>query len=358
MAAEAAQAKREAVLQIAAQQRISFEAKSFKGPSYKAFAAFLAHDDRAPYDNVEYRLLTIEGQGHAMMEGVLSKFSRNVAGQVRHRAELRNVVREAFGESTGDTSAKELAEAWGQSADMLRTRFNEAGGAIGKIDKWGLPQTHNMERVRAASYEEWRDFIAPLLDRAKMLDPGTGLPMTAQGLELALNSAYQKIRSDGWIDRKPGTFAGSSKVAGRHADSRFLVFKDADSWLEYSKKFGRPLSKMGESLDPDGVILDAMTGHISSMSRDTALMEILGPNPTATVRWMTDTMKRDEALSSDKTMKGIQSAVKGAGWVDTLYNEIAGRNKQPGLWPRSLRPSTSRAIFRSPPNWALLPSPL
>jgi hypothetical protein len=337
LGAEAAQAKRQAMLQVSAQQRISLEAKSFDGPSEKAMAAFIAADDRAPYDNVEYRLLAVEGQAHAMVDGILHDFSRNLAGKVRNKAELHNLVREAFGEKTGDQAASELAQAWGRTADMLRNRFNAAGGAIGKIENWGLPQTHNMETVRSVPFNEWRDYIAPRLDRAKMLDPATSMPMTPQGLEMALRSVYEKVRSDGWTDRTPGGQFGIGKVANRHADSRFLVFKDADSWMEYGRKFGRPVSRMGEALDPDGFIFDAMMGHISSMSRDIALTEVLGPNPAASIRWMIDTMKRDAAVSTDQTMGSIHRAQSGANKVQSLFNEVAGRQQSPeyGLLARA-----------------------
>jgi hypothetical protein len=83
-----------------------------------------------------------------------------------------------------------------------------------------------------------------LLDRGNMVDQETGLPMTPQRLELALRSVYDTIISDGWNERTPGAFTGKGKLANRHADARFLLFKDADSWLAYSQRFGRPLSSL------------------------------------------------------------------------------------------------------------------
>src|SRR5206468_6796225 len=110
---------------------------------------------------------------------------------------------------SGNASAKTLAKAWLETAESLRLRFNENGGAIGKMDRWGMPQVHNMLAVRAVPFETWRDFLMGddtregLLDRGRMIDQETGLPMSPQRLELALRSVYDTIISDGWNDRTP-----------------------------------------------------------------------------------------------------------------------------------------------------------
>ena len=95
--AEALHRKRQAALQIKAQQGIAADVRKFKGdsPSAAATALFTA-DARAPYANVERIADMIEGQAHSMMNGLLERFSRNIVGQVRDPATLRNVVRESF----------------------------------------------------------------------------------------------------------------------------------------------------------------------------------------------------------------------------------------------------------------------
>jgi hypothetical protein len=120
-------------------------------------------------------------------------------GNVRATAELEDIVRELFKPgSTGNANARELAEAWGKAAEYLRARYNEAGGQIGKLDNWGLPQSHASSLVRAAGFNEWRNFILPLLDRGRMIDRTTGEPFTDQALELVLRDTFEKIRTDGW----------------------------------------------------------------------------------------------------------------------------------------------------------------
>jgi hypothetical protein len=328
---EAALKRRQTVLQLRAQQKIAADLKRFKldRPGLAA-EALLAGDDRAPYRNVEFMEKAIANQHFAMMNELVHRFSRDAFGRVRDVATLNDVLKEAFGETSGNATAKVLAKAWLETAESLRLQFNERGGAIGKLDKWGMPQVHNMLAVRASSFEEWRDFLMGddtregLLDRGNMVDQETGLPMTPQRLELALRSVYDTIISDGWNDRNPGSFTGAGKLANRHANARFLLFKDADSWLQYSQRYGRPLSKLSQSFDPGSAIFDAMISHIHGMSRDIALMERLGPNPKATIRWLSDSIQKEAHLPKYSGDKRIKQANASSVRLDNLFNELTG----------------------------------
>ena len=310
--AEAFQRKRQAVMQIAAQRTAQKNMERYDGPIGDAAMALLDQDGKAPYSNVEARRKAILGRSHAMMEGVLARHRRRVTGQVRDKAGLKDLVREAFGESTGNLSAKEMADAWARTAEMLRQRFNAAGGAIGKLEKWGMPQTHNSVLVRKAGYVAWKDFIEPRLDLSKMMDD-TGQPITQDAMDATLRHVFDTVRTEGWSNRTPGS-AGGKKLANRRADSRFLVFKDADSWLEYQEAFG--------SATP----FDAMMGHISGMSRDIATMEVLGPNPTATMRWLKDVVERDAAMGDGGGVDGAASATKR---MQEIFDTISGTAQTP-----------------------------
>lgn len=310
--AEAFQRKRQAVMQIAAQRSAIKNMERYDGSIGEAAMALLDQDGKAPYSNVEARRNAIIGRAHAMMEGVLARHRRRVTGQVRDKAGLKDIVREAFGESTDNLAAKELADAWSRTAEMLRQRFNAAGGAIGKLEKWGMPQTHNSVRVRKAGYVAWKDFIEPRLDLSKMMDEN-GQPLTPQMLEATLRHVFETVRTEGWSNRIPGT-AGGKKLGNRRADSRFLIFRDADSWLEYQEAFGAATP------------FDAMMGHISGMSRDIAMMEILGTNPPATMRWLKDVVEKDAALGDGE---GIEAASSSVMRMQEMYDTISGSAATP-----------------------------
>lgn len=289
------------------------------GPlSPKGATALFDRDGRAGHnDNVDARRLAIKGRVHGMMDELLYTFRTTITGRLRNRTELEDVVRELFKRgSTGNASAGELAEAWSKGAEYLRARFNEAGGQIGKLDDWGLPHAHDSRAVRAAGYTKWRASILDKLDRGRMIDNRTGQPFTDEAFELALRDVFETIRTDGWSNIQPGA-AGGKMLANQKAAHRFLHFKDADAWLAYNREFG------GDNA------MSAMMGHVESMSRDIALMEILGPNPAATVRWLKDKLQKDAALIGDDAGEAQGRAFKGAEQVQRLYDEITGALRRP-----------------------------
>lgn len=309
-------------LTISSRQRIERDMRLFGGgsgdgpPDPRAGPAFLASSDRAPYSNVDGRRQAIRARAHAMMDRILSEHSTNVAGQVRNPAQLADIVRELFGEDSGNLAAREMADAWTRTAEMLRRRFNAAGGDIGKLDRWALPQSHRSDLVRAAGYEAWRAEILPRLDRSRMIDQRTGLPFSDEGLELALRDVFEGIRSESWDTRTPGGI-GQAALANRRSDSRFLVFKTADDWMAYSERFGA------------GNAYDAMMHHIDGMALDTAMMEILGPNPAATVQWLKDSLVKAGQMDGAPGTTAIDDAKAAGDKIDQLWNELTGEARRP-----------------------------
>lgn len=302
---------------------------------------------------VDLRRRAIEGRAFALIDGILAAHRRTMAGKLRNPAQMDNIVRELFGVDTGDVSAKELADAWRQAGEMLRRRFNAAGGDIGKLEGWGLPQAHNSTLVRRAGWEAWRDAVLPNLDRARMIDEATGKPFDDEGLEAVLRDVYETIRTDGWAKRTPGATAGAKMMANRRAEHRFLHFRDADAWLAYQARFGH------------GSAFDAMMGHIRGMARDIAAMEKLGPNPEATVRWLAEGIDkqghlrdgpvhpsriqklRAKAGGGDPGAAAIDEGGAAAHKLNLLWDEYTGSLLRPVNRNLALAGGTYRAIAAS-----------
>jgi hypothetical protein len=312
------QARAGRLLSLNRQQAIIDNARRFRGwkdgdpIDPRALTAHLAWDPRAPYANVEYVEREIRQSALGMMYGILAKHRADLLGRLRNQDDLTDLVRELHGRDTGNLGAKELADSWRRTSEYLRARFNAAGGAIGKLEDWGLPQSHDPLRVGAVSREQWIDELidGDMLDRARMIDRDTLQPMDDDALRELLSDAYDTIVSDGWIGRQPGANQGRSMIANRHGERRVLHFRDADAWIAYNERYGRATP------------WDAMMGHVGLMARDTALIEVLGPNPAATVRWMKDLATKDAHEKGGRA--AIRAAEKGTDKIDGLWRVLTG----------------------------------
>lgn len=316
---ELAEKKRRELLKIKTWQRIDKNLKEYKNARgeydpAKAMLAILDRDEFANYSNLEARRKAVLGSLHSKMTDVLSSFRRNIAGGLRSKALLNDVVREVFGEDTGNVSAKELATAWSETAEFARMRFNKAGGAVPKRADWGMPQTHDSVKIRKMPYKKWRDFIAPKLDLDKMIDEVSGLPFSQvpEKLELALREVYETIKTEGWNKIKPSGQALGKTLAGRHADHRFLSFRSADDFLAYQKELGT------------NDTFSTMMGHLDVMARDIASLEILGPNPHSTMRFMEQTVRKWGA-ETDNMSKAERAVYK----AQNMYGIFSGGNNVP-----------------------------
>ena len=318
---QALERKRRKLLQVQNWQKLKVNLEGYRNlrgerDIGRAAEALFDTDGLSKYSSVVQREAAVERSATRKLYNVLATFRRNLVGETRNKADLKNMIREVFERgSTGDASAREMAEAWAEASDYLRKRFNAAGGRIPKRKDWGLPQVHDTLAVRKATFQEWRDFIQPRLDSAKMIDEVTGLPFTPDRMELALHNVYETIRTDGMNKLIPGSVGQGKSVANRNLDHRFLVFKNADNWMQYQEKFGNSNS------------FDTMFAHIKVMAKDIAMMEVLGPNPKATVTFLKQTIQKEAGMKADEAAEN--AARKSSARLDSLYLAVTGANNAP-----------------------------
>lgn len=321
---EALEAKRQALLQLLTQSTILKNIDGFRNSRGRrddglAAITLFDRDDRADFSNLHIRREEVRGRAHARMVSVLSAFRRDLAGRGRQRARQDNMVREVFGQGTDDASAREMAQAWTGTAEWLRQRFNRAGGRIPKRKDWGLPQAHDSLAVRKVSFDEWRNEVLPRLDLAKMLDERTGKGFTPESIETVLREVKEAMDTDGMSKIIPSGNSGGRKLANRRLDHRFLVFKSADDWLAYHNRFGQG--------DP----FDVMMSHIDGMARDIAALEILGPNPAATVRWLGQVLRQRASRADAKagSKAATNKARRATFQVEQIYGHFMGTLNSP-----------------------------
>ena len=270
---------------------------------------------------------SVKGQYQAIMASFQAKMAslmdtfEEVSGLgLRNRALLDNLVDEAFGEDTGDAAAKALAKAWAETHEYARTKFNAAGGAIGKLENWGMPQTHDTLAVRAAGRDEWVDATLPLLARGRMIDRATDLPFTDKRLRVVLGEVWDTLVSHGAVDREPGESLGQGKLANQRQDHRFLIFDGAKAWRAYQGRFGAG--------DPYA----AMMRHLDGMARDIARMHVLGPNPDHQFEWLARAALRDaevEQAGGAPAQRGLKQATGDVDSARRMYGLFTGELASP-----------------------------
>jgi len=232
-------------------------------------------------------------------------------GFFQDRGKLIDLVKEMRGEATGNAIAARGARAFADVAEEARQVFNAAGGDVGRLDDWGMPQHHSQEKVAAAGKDTWIDKIMPRLDRNRYIDE-FGMPYDDPRMREFLSKAWDTIATNGHANTKPGGMNGIGKRANRHGEERQIHFKDADSVIEYWNEFG------------DRTVVEILADHVETMARDIAFIEHFGPNPDITYRTLRDQALTKATLADPTQTPTLEGrAVK----LDILYDYSAGRVK-------------------------------
>jgi hypothetical protein len=224
---------------------------------------------------------------------------------------VQKIVRERFNDNTGDPLAKKISDKMGEVFEGMRQRFNRSGGDVGKLDDWGLPQTHDLQKIVKAGKEAWVKKAEGLINTEKYVHED-GSYYSQQEIRSLLEYSFDTLTSNGANKTEIGrqSFGGNSKVTSRHSESRVLHFKDADAWLEYQADFG-------------GMpFVDLVEAHINGLSKDIALVENLGSNPKSAMRILMD------AAEQKDWQKGIDASTTGKSRkrAQTMFDEFMGAN--------------------------------
>ncbi len=240
--------------------------KGSKGVALARAAASVIEDDPR-FKGVSYssRKDNYRGQLYAIFGDVLEKIGKGAFGRQKGTAHLPNIIREVFGEDTGDASAKEFSRAWLKVSDLMPDLVNNAGGSMRRLDRY-IPQSQNAARMLNRK-AEWIDDHMNGLDWGRMRWPDGTLIETADR-EAMLGKVYDTLSTDGAIKIDETAFRGNGRAVGNSLNQhRFLHYKDAASWLNVHEKYG------------DGSVFDVFVRHVESMAHRIALIDTFGPNP-------------------------------------------------------------------------------
>ncbi|HHL5027153.1 TPA: hypothetical protein ACQ8BR_000992 [Klebsiella pneumoniae] len=312
---EAALKRRRVALTIAARQRLDAFIKTYQGKDGKLEAL---NRTIAFHADGKSNFLSVESRGKATRDYALSQIQEAfeaVDPRFFHlfedEASVRDLVYEMRGQDTGNVRAKKGAKAWAGVTELLRQRFNDAGGDIGYLENWGIPQHHSMEKVGRVSQDKWISDVIGKLDR-KYYIKDDGQLMSDAELKIFLGEAYNTIATGGLNKLSDTGMRISGARSNRGNASRQIHFKDADSYLEYQREYG------------DRSLWEVMVGHLEGISKDIALVETYGPNPDHVFRSILDEVTAEQATANPERTGRIKRL---ANSTENLYNFIAGKTQ-------------------------------
>lgn len=306
LAVQAALVKKHAALSVIAKDRTVRHVEGLigRGLSYRKAVLALFEGSTKGVEGARHSIaatkLAYEGR---YVGGMMARIVREVPhaeGMLRDREFLDDVVREMMQPgSTRNADAAKVGVAFAESAEVSRVDLNNLGANIGKLDGWAGAQIHDADKIGRLAPEAWIDALMPKLDLAR-----TFPDLDEAGARKALGNVWENIvfqRERGDSPDPAGTgFHGPVNVARALERHRVLHFKTPDDWLAYSRDFG------------SGHIFDGMLGHQSRAALNASQMEILGPNPGATLDAVLDTLRRrvdvDEKIAPAKKA-GVKEAL-------------------------------------------------
>jgi hypothetical protein len=302
-------------LTIAAADRVNtfLESRGLVKPGDKlrAVSQLLDFDTKgAGFTSVGSRTKALQMETFGNLLDVWESSHPKFFGLFEDKAGTTALIRELWGEDSGNPAAKAGAKSWRTIMDDMRTRANAAGMDIGKLDEWHYPQTHSQQRIASAGFEKWFADTVPLLDRSKYADAADGHLLNDGELKPILAKMYDSITTDGAAKRQSTRPVAYGQQGNRDSQHRTIFYKDSDSFLKYQGDYG------------DKSLWSVLTGHVRTIARDVAMAETLGPDPDTLFGAFNQRALTEELRANPTRFAKLQKA---ATFNDKLFDYVSGR---------------------------------
>jgi hypothetical protein len=236
----------------------------------------------------------------------------NWLGMFANKPAEDSFIRSVYdGQPTGDPRLDKAVQAWRDTADQLRQRFNRGGGDVGKLDNWGMPQSWSRILVMKAG----DDFVNDLMqwvDRAKYVHED-GRAYTDDEMRAFLESAKLSILTNGANKQRDGGTPGSAVKANRNSQERQIILKDGIVAVEAFRKYN------------ERNLFSVLEGHTKRMSSNIALIERFGPNADNQFGVLLDNYANEAKMAGMDPDKADAYAFE----LTEYYNHVAGNNFLP-----------------------------
>lgn len=197
-----------------------------------------------------------------IVDGKLDPYRSTFAGLKQDTVSVWNVVDELYGIDTGDQAAKAAAAAWKEATEYARGRVKREGRPLSVLEDWRLPQMWESSRVRKVSQREFAD------DLMREVNAGNMRVMDKEGQGEAVGATIPGIIQNAYDDIRLGRSLGTGGGTGAFSNQfRVFRFDNPEAYKRLMKKYGHG----------DGGLFKSMAGHLQSMSREIAFIEVLGP---------------------------------------------------------------------------------
>lgn len=266
------------------------------------------------------------GQFKAILADVFDKMGKGAFGVQRGVEHLPDLVREMFGESTGNAAARDAAHAFDKVDRVAVGLFNDAGGSLRRLDRY-VPQPNNSVGKMVTAGEEqfvkdmtqWADWDrmrwpdgSPITDTQRF-NPETGKWDGVNNREEWLRRYYQTVTLNGANKINADAMQGQGRAVGNMLDvHRQLHLKDADSWLAAHEKYG------------DGNVYDVLMEHVSDMADKISLVDTFGPNPSMTQKTIHALVRKEAAKDGPQALAQAEAVLKNK--FDPMFETVTGRN--------------------------------
>jgi hypothetical protein len=198
--------------------------------------------------------------------------------------------------------------------EVARIEANRAGAWVGKIDDYGLRQSHNADRMMRAGEAKWKADILPKLDLARMFPDGAPKDLDGWLHETFLNIVTGvRDTTDG---ARMAAFKGPGNLAKKLSQERVLHFKNADDAFDYNTDYGM------------GNIRETFVQGMHSAAESTGLMQVLGTNPEHNLKAIVDAVRSDLSRQDPAALKKFENATRNGVRIDNAYREVSGQTRR------------------------------
>ena len=238
---------------------------------------------------------------------------------------------------TGNETAYKIAQILQTFEEFARLRENRAGAYIRKAEGRAVRNTNDIGRIKREGFELWAAETNKRLDWDRMEIPPEKRDRFLKNAYDAITTGIRRNQQENDIQF---AFKGPGNLAKKASASRTFVFKSADDWIEYNKRFGAQ------------DVNEAIMNSLRRSAERTALMEIFGTNPRAMFDSIRDDLLEKHRGQSGPKVLGVsvskdQRLGRGVLFdrLDAQFKELDGTVNIPGSVSAAYTMQTLRAII-------------